>query len=279
MFMLPTIAKLAAKYDMKPLKKYGQNFIFDASLCNKIVRFSNITYEDLAVEIGPGVGGLTRSILQFCPAKLFVIETDRRCKGILQELQSYYPKLSILFADATQITIKDMIPLLNINNNDKISIISNLPYNIGCKLLTNWIHQIDHIKSMTLMFQKEVAERIIASAGVKPYGRLSILCQIMCDVKKCFDISPEAFYPKPKIYSSVVHFIPKANRPKKDILHKLEKITRLAFSARRKMLKSSIRSLDQNIDNILHSLDINPTLRAEDLTPDQYLQIAKHIDY
>ena len=275
-FMLPTIAGLAAKYDIRPLKKYGQNFIFDESLCNKIVRFSNINHEDFIIEVGPGAGGLTRCILKCNPMKLCVIETDHRCEGVLEELQSYYPKLNILFADALQVTIKDIISLSD-NNNQKISIISNLPYNIGCKLLTNWIHEIDHIKSMTLMFQKEVADRIIASPRTKSYGRLSILCQIMCDIKKCFDISPEAFYPKPKIWSSIVHLIPKMNSPRKDVLHKIEKITALAFSSRRKMLTSSLRSLDKNIDNFLQSLNINHTLRAEDLTPAQYLQIAKHI--
>lgn len=271
--MLPTIAKLAAKYDIRPMKKYGQNFIYDASLCDKIVRFSNINQDDSVLEIGPGAGGLTRSILKMNPVKLFVIETDTRCKALLEELQSYDPKLHILFADALQVKISDILS----ENNDKISIIANLPYNIGCKLLTNWLNEIEYIKDMTLMFQKEVAERIIAPSGSKSYGRLSIICQVMCETMKCFDVSPDAFYPKPKIWSSIIQLKPKTARPDRDTLHALSKITALAFSARRKMLKSSLKGLD-NIDNILASLNIDSTLRAENLEPNQYLAITNAVN-
>lgn len=274
--MLPTIAKLAAKHDIRPMKKYGQNFIYDESLCDKIVRVSNITQNDSVLEIGPGVAGLTRSILKINPKKLFVIETDIRCKPLLAELQSYYPILHVLFANALQIRVSDATAKNN-NLSDKISIISNLPYNIGCKLLTNWLDEIEYIKDMTLMFQKEVAERIVASSGSKSYGRLSILCQVMCDVTKSFDVSPDAFYPKPKIWSSIVHLKPKADTPCRDTLRMLSHITALAFSARRKMLKSSLKGID-NIENILKSLNIDSMLRAENVAPDQYLSITNAVN-
>jgi 16S rRNA (adenine1518-N6/adenine1519-N6)-dimethyltransferase len=269
--MLTSIAKLASKHGIAPLKRYGQNFIFDETLCDKIVRSAVIIPdESVALEIGPGPAGLTRSILNANPKILHVIETDSRCLPLLQEVQSYYPNiLHIINADALKIKLSEISP------SAKIEIIANLPYNIGTKLLTDWCMQLEFISGMTLMLQKEVVDRIIAKDGGKEYGRLSILCQILCKVQRCFDVSPKAFYPQPKIWSSVVRLVPKESLPEPQIIATLEIITFHAFSARRKMLKSSLKGVfGADLEPILSSLGIGATLRAEDLSPDKYLQLA-----
>ena len=269
--MLPSIAKFASKHGITPLKKYGQNFIFDQSLCDKIVRQSAINKDSHILEIGPGTAGLTRSILSIFPKKLSVIETDARCLPLLEEIKQYYSSLEIIHADALKTMLSDVRSTLP---STKLHIISNLPYNIGTKLLINWLYQIDNIQNMTLMLQKEVVDRIISLPNNKIYGRLSIICQLLCDVHKCFDVSPKAFYPEPKIWSSIVHLTPKTTRPSLKILTILEKITCHAFSNRRKMLKSSLKNIVPNIVDILDSNKINSNLRAENLSPDDYLRIS-----
>ena len=267
--MLQSIAKLASKHGIAPLKKFGQNFIFDESLCDKIVLYSEINQRSYALEVGPGPAGLTRSILKAKPEKLIVIETDPRCIPLLEELQEYYPFLEIKHNNALKVNLESL------TDEAKLDLISNLPYNIGSQLLINWINQIKYINSMTLMLQKEVVDRIVSKHSKKSYGRLSVICQITCDVHKCFDVSPKAFYPEPKIWSSIVRLVPKADLPSKKILTQIEKITQLAFSGRRKMIKSSLKTLHTNIEDLLHNLGIDPKNRAENLSPEDYLNIAK----
>lgn len=268
---LPSIAKLASKHGIVPLKKLGQNFIFDESLCNKIVRASGLMNGDVALEVGPGPAGLTRSILDVCPEELIVIEMDQRCMPLLGEIKSVYPMLVIKHFDALKLQMADL------GLDKKINIISNLPYNIGTVLLISWLRQLQMINSMTLMFQKEVVDRIIARPGTKAYGRLSVICQIVCNVKKCFDVSPKSFYPEPKIWSSIVKLEPKENVPDRKILLKVEEITNIAFSGRRKMIKSSLKSLSPEIGSILAKLSISDNLRAENLLPQDYLALAEEI--
>lgn len=267
--MLPSIAKLASKHGIAPLKRFGQNFIFDESLCDKIVLYSKINQSSCVVEVGPGPAGLTRSILKVKPKKLTVIETDPRCIPLLEELQGHYPFLEIKHNDALKINVESLA------NEDKLDLVSNLPYNIGSQLLMKWINQIKSINSMTLMLQKEVVDRIVSSHSKKSYGRLSVICQITCDVYRCFDVSPKAFYPEPKIWSSIVRLVPKSDQPSERTLSQLEKITQLAFSGRRKMIKSSLKALHANIEDMLYNLGIDPNHRAENLSPEDYLKIAK----
>jgi 16S rRNA (adenine1518-N6/adenine1519-N6)-dimethyltransferase len=268
---LPSIAKLAAKHGIIPLKKLGQNFIFDETLCDKIVKASGLQEENIALEIGPGPAGLTRSILNASPKQLTVIEMDARCIPLLEEIKAVYPNLTIKQADALKVNLSELV------TNEKVTIISNLPYNIGSILLTSWLLQSEKINSMTLMLQKEVVDRIIAKPGIKSYGRLSVICQIVCKITKCFDVSPKAFYPEPKIWSSVVRLEPKKNIPSLQLLTKIEQITNLAFSGRRKMIKSSLKALSPDILPILEKLSIKESLRAENLSPDDYLALAKTI--
>lgn len=268
--MLLSIAKLASKHGIAPLKKYGQNFIFDESLCDKIVKFAQIDKSSNVLEIGPGPAGLTRSILKSAPGSLCVVETDIRCLPLLEEIKDSYPLLEIKYGDALKVPLSEI-------NSDKVDIVANLPYNIGSQLLTNWLCQIEHVNSMTLMLQKEVVDRIIASNNSKIYGRLSIFCQIFCEVEKCFDVSPKAFYPEPKIWSSIVRLVPKQNFPGAAVRDRLEQITQAAFSARRKMIKSSLGKVAPNIAEILHTLNLDQSLRAENLSPQDYINIAKAV--
>ena len=269
--MLPSIAKLASSHGIVPLKKYGQNFIFDETLCDKIVSYANITPKSHVLEIGPGVGGLTRSILKSKTKKFSLIETDSRCLPLLEDIKNIYSFLDIRHNDALQVKLSD------ISTNTKLDIISNLPYNIGTALLVGWLSQIDKVKSITLMLQKEVVDRIVSSPNQKSYGRLSVICQIICDVYKCFNVSPNAFYPKPKVWSSIVRLVPRSSIISEDILLKLEEITNHAFSGRRKMLKSSLKQISPDIENILNALSINPSLRAENISPQEYLLLAKSL--
>lgn len=268
--MLLSIAQLASKHNIAPLKKYGQNFIFDESLCDKIVKYSNISNLSHVLEIGPGPAGLTRSILKNNPLSFDVIETDSRCLPLLNEIKQHYPILKIHHADALKIS-------LSFIGNYKIDVVANLPYNIGSQLLINWLYQIQHVNSITVMLQKEVVDRIISVHNSKNYGRLSVFCQLLCDVEKCFDVSPKAFYPEPKVFSSIVKLVPKTILPDPALLKKIEQITHYAFIGRRKMIRASLKTFIPNIEDILFSLNLKPTLRAENLSPKDFVAIAQAI--
>jgi len=268
--MLPSIAKHAASHQINPLKKHGQNFIFDSSLCDKIVRASGLEENSNVLEIGPGTGGLTRSILHKSPKILTVIETDERCIPLLKEIQEYYPNLNIIKQDALK------MPLAGLNL-AKIDIISNLPYHIGTELVIRWLKEARLVNSMTLMLQKEVVERICAKPSTKAYGRLSVICSLIAKTEKCFDVAPTAFYPPPKVYSAIVKLTPLDNIPSSDLISKVELVTKMAFAGRRKMIKSSLKNLTPDIGELLAKLNINDNCRAENLTPNDYLSLASLI--
>lgn len=269
---LPSIANHAKQYSIKPLKNYSQNFIFDFSLCQKIVKYSGIKAEDLVLEIGPGIGGLTRAILEIEPHTLIVIEKDKRCIELLNDIKKLYNNLSIINDDALTIDIEQLYPSLQ----KPINIISNLPYQIGTVLVINWLKKLSYINSITVMLQKEVADRICAIKGTKDYGRLSILCQLLTKVTRCFNVSPSAFYPPPKVESTVIKLSNIQINIDIQIINIIEKITELSFNQRRKMIKSSLSKID-NILNILNHLNIDSDLRAQDLSPEEYYKIAKYI--
>jgi 16S rRNA (adenine1518-N6/adenine1519-N6)-dimethyltransferase len=264
--MLPTIAQLVSKHGVQPLKKYGQNFIYDESLCDKIVKYAEIDTTSNVLEVGPGPAGLTRSILKVNPNSCTIIEMDQRFAPLLEEIKSYYPKLSIKQGDALRFSLSEL-------TNEKLTIISNLPYNVGCKLLTNWLGEIDLVSSITVMLQKEVVERIIAKPACKDYGRLSIICQILCDVQKCFDVSAKVFYPPPQVDSAVVKLVPKNISPSQEIIKKIQVITMHAFNGRRKTLKKSLQAVPNHLA-ILEQLNIDSSLRPENLSPVDYYNIA-----
>lgn len=266
--ILGSIAQHAHKHGIIALKKYSQNFIFDYTLCEKIVRASNLKENDLALEIGPGTAGLTRAILAAKPKSLTVIETDSRCIPLLIEIKELYPDLNIIQGDALKFDLSS----LGYNN---IKIISNLPYQIGTELVIKWLKQSSLINSMTLMLQKEVVDRICAPVSTKSYGRLSVICQLLCHTQKCFDVSPKSFYPPPKVHSAIVKLTPIINDITAELIEAVELITKLAFGERRKMIKSSLKKLTPKIEDFLIELKINNSCRAENLSPQDYLALAK----
>lgn len=275
MQQLLSLKETVEKYQLLAKKSLGQNFLLDMNITEKIIRKSlNLqglaSFEKQCVyEIGPGPGGLTRAILEANPEKLTVIEMDTRCIEIMREIQSVVGKqLEIVEGDAMKFDfLRDKCDLPK-------HIVSNLPYNISVPLLIGWLKNMSKYKSLTLMFQKEVAERITASIGNKNYGRISVLAQLVCKIDKLFDLNPNCFVPAPKIWSSVLLFRPLENGLSSDILAKVEKITELSFGQRRKMIRQSLKTLN-NLELICDEIGIETTMRAENITPEQYLHLAQ----
>lgn len=274
--MLPSIAQHAKSHGIVPDKKLGQNFLFDFSLCEKIVKTAGDIKNKIVLEVGPGPAGLSRAILVRHPQKLLAIEKDSRCIVLLEEVKQHFPQLEIINQDALKISLKS---LLDRAGGDRITIIANLPYNVGTELLFGWLEELEHVESITIMLQKEVVDRICAKAGSKTYGKLSIMCQIVAEVDKKFDVAPEVFYPPPKVTSSIVMLIPKKEQYSKEIIKKVREIVSLAFNQRRKMLKSSLKGLEKNnvsfsLESLLQACSIDPAARAENLTVEDYVRLA-----
>ncbi len=273
---LPSTKEFVDKYGLMAKKALGQNFLLDGNITDKIMRLSlqeqgmqNLQGER-AVEVGPGPGGLTQAVLRQKPDKLTVIEMDERCLAILEEIKQFYPALEIVNGDALQFDWYGEAA------GAPFHVVSNLPYNISVVLLTSWLKDLDNIKSLTLMFQKEVADRIAAVPGTKEYGRISVISQLTCTVTRLFDLPPTCFVPAPKIWSSVLLFKPREQRPGGKLLEKVEQLTALAFGQRRKMIRQSLKGVPGFLD-IATELDIEPTLRAENLSPENYMDIAKRL--
>ena len=250
-------------------KSLGQNFLLDLNLTAKIARAIGNTKDKNIIEIGPGPGGLTRALLETDAKHIYALEKDERCITALQTLKDFYPdRFTLASADALN---TDILTVCDAPR----AIAANLPYNIATPLLINWLKQIDDIDSMTLMFQKEVADRICAKPRTKAYGRISIISQWLCNVEKKFDIPASAFTPPPKVTSSVVHFTPIRKRTDGVKFEIMEKITAAAFGQRRKMLRQSLKALDINIEELLASININPQARAEELTVQDFIKLAQ----
>lgn len=264
---LEPLKKIIDRYGLNPKKNLGQNFILDQNITDKIVRSADVREGDLILEIGPGPGGLTRSILASNPKKLLVVEQDKRCIEALKELQVIYPNLEIINDDALKIIEQDIIP-----KNAKI--IANLPYNIGTVLLFKWLENIDYFSSLTLMFQKEVAERIIAKPKTKDYGRISVMAQLLCEVDHHFDLKPDVFFPPPKVTSSLISLYPKKNKPSSDIIAKVEKIVKITFNQRRKMLRATLKQLVDDPEIIISNTGVKLTQRPEELVISDFVQLA-----
>ena len=265
--LLP-LREIIANHNLKAEKSLGQNFLLDRNITDKIVRSSGDLSGQTVVEIGPGPGGLTRSLLNSAAANIIAIEYDPRAVHALQDLQQCSEgRLQIIQEDALQ------IDFLSISTAPR-TIIANLPYNIATPLLISWLSQIradfKAYDCMILMFQKEVAQRIAAKPGQKAYGRLSILSQWLCDVDILFDLPPSVFTPAPKVKSSIVKFKPKDLETKQPDFKQVELVTAAAFNQRRKMIKTSLKDYEQKIS--LCGLD--PTWRAENLSVEDYVNLA-----
>jgi len=252
-------------------KSLGQNFLIDRNVLEKIVNTTQIENKEI-LEIGPGSGNLTQYILKKKPKKVYVIEKDSSLSLLLQE--KFNDEINIINDDVLKIS-EDKI------SKEKLTVFGNLPYNISTEILSKWIVNLNKkfwFNELILMFQKEVADRIIAKSNTSNYGRLSILSNWKLDIKKIIDIKPESFSPRPKIDSSLLVFSPKKEffilkKPKN-----LEMITRVFFSQRRKMIKKPFNQIFNDSKEISEKLEINLTLRPQNLTPETYYQITKEYE-
>lgn len=270
---LPPLRTIVKKYGLNAKKNLGQNFLFDLNLTQRIVASSGSLEGYTIIEVGPGPGGLTRSILASGAERVIVIERDERCLPALEEISNHYPnKLTIINDDALSF---NPIPLLE---GRKAKVIANLPYNIGTNLLLKWLLQKEWPSwwdSLTLMFQKEVADRITATAEQpKDYGRLGVLVGWRCYATSLFDIAPSAFVPPPKVTSTVVHIAPRPS-PIPCSIESLEQATRAAFGQRRKMLRQSLKSLGIDTPKLIKCAGLKETARAEELSVQDYVKLAQ----
>ncbi len=267
---LPPLREVIAQHGLRAEKALGQNFLFDQNITNKIVRQAGDLCGKTVIEIGPGPGGLTRSLLLSDAKKVIALEFDLRAVAALSGLvEAAQGRLQVVHADAlaTDLTALCAGPRV---------IVANLPYNIATPLLTGWLAQIRGdsgvYDEMILMFQKEVAQRIVAPVGGKSYGRLSVISQWLCEVRRCFDLPPSAFTPPPKVKSSVVRFVPKALAADAPEFSAVEAVSAAAFGQRRKMIRSSLG----DYADAVAALGLDPTGRAETLSPVDFIQLAKY---
>ncbi|NJR13055.1 MAG: 16S rRNA (adenine(1518)-N(6)/adenine(1519)-N(6))-dimethyltransferase RsmA [Phyllobacteriaceae bacterium] len=267
---LPPLRDVIERHGIAPTKALGQNFLLDLNLTRKVARGAGTLKGVTVLEVGPGPGGLTRALLME-GANVVAIERDSRCLPALEEIAAHYPgRLTVMAADALKIDPRDVLPA---DGTGKI--ISNLPYNIGTELLTRWVAVENWPPvwaSLTLMFQREVAERIVATPDDDAYGRLGVLCGWRCQSTILFDIPARAFTPPPKVTSSVVHLTPLA-APLSVGLIALETITRHAFGQRRKMLRQSLKPVGG--ETVLAQAGIDPTRRAETLDVAEFVALAR----
>lgn len=270
--MLPSPSNLMKKYNIGAKKSLGQNFILDKNFTDKIVRSVPDIKGGVALEVGPGIGTLTASILDAGVKKLVAIEKDEICLDVLSELKNHYKdQFEIINADAILADEEKIFA------GEKFHIIANLPYNIGTVLLIKWLKISSKISSMTLMLQKEVVERIIASKpGDKHYGRLGVMVNFFCETKMLFEVNPGVFTPQPKVTSAIVQIIPRKNVENIEFA-KLEKVVAAAFNQRRKMIRSTLSSVLSNVEKSLQDLSIDPKLRAENLSIEDFYKITKSI--
>lgn len=252
---------------LKAKKSLGQNFLTDPQILQRIVSSAGLFEGRTVIEVGPGPGGLTREIIKQPCKHLILVEQDERYIPCLEELKSHFEgELSIFNEDALK------LPLHTFGYSPRI-IISNLPYNISVPLLLQFLKHIDDFESLTLMFQKEVAARLVALPHTSNYGRLSVMCQWKARIQKIFDLPPGAFSPPPKVSSTVVHLTPRL--PRENISwESLESVTKAAFSQRRKMLRSSLKTLVPSPLLLLEKAQINPERRAESLNVQEFSTLA-----
>ncbi len=268
---LPPLREVISRFGLSAKKSLGQNFLFDLNLTRRIARAATPLDGFTIVEVGPGPGGLTRALLMEGATRLIAIERDDRAVAALEEVRAAYPGLlSVIACDALKVDFPSLAK-------GPSKIVANLPYNIATELLLGWLTVEPWppwFASLTLMFQKEVAERIVAPPGGKDYGRLSVLAQYRCTAKKLFDVNRSAFTPPPKVTSSIVQLVPRAVPAPACDLKTLERVTAAAFGQRRKMLRSSLKTLLPEPEALLAAAGINPELRAEQVPVEGFARMA-----
>lgn len=265
---LPPLREVIQRHGLDAKKALGQNFLLDLNLTQKIARTAGPLDGVTVIEVGPGPGGLTRAILALGAKKVVAVERDARCLPALAEIGAHYPdRLEVIEGDALKVDFDQLA-------GGPVRIIANLPYNVGTQLLVNWLlpkRWPPFWQSMTLMFQREVGLRIVASANDDQYGRLGVLCGWRTKARLAFDVPPQAFTPPPKVTSTVVHIEPIEN-PIPCPVSALEKVTQAAFGQRRKMLRQSLKPLGG--EALLAKAGIDPQRRAETLTVEEFCRLA-----
>src|SRR5271156_6495868 len=269
---LPPLREVIARHAIAAQRRYGQNFLLDLNLTGRIARAAGPLDQATVIEIGAGPGGLTRALLAEGARRVFAIERDPRCLAALAELATAYPgRLELVPGDALTI---DPLALTVAPR----KIVANLPYNIATALLLAWLDQIRAFDSLTLMFQREVALRLIAAPCTKSYGRLSVLTQWLAEPRILFDVPARAFTPPPKVTSSLVGIIPRAAPLALAVKPALERVTAAAFGQRRKMLRSSLEVLGVPVIPLLNYAGVPPTARAEELSIAAFCALARAIE-
>jgi 16S rRNA (adenine1518-N6/adenine1519-N6)-dimethyltransferase len=269
---LPPLRDVIRRHGLAAKKSLGQNFLLDLNLAARIARAAGDLAGATVVEVGPGPGGLTRALLALGAARVIAVERDDRAIAALREIAEHYPRrLDIVAADALTFDARSRL------DGGRACIVANLPYNIATALLISWI-SVDPwppwYDCAVLMFQREVAERIVAPPGSKTYGRLSVLVQWRCEAKIVFDVNPAAFVPPPKVTSSLLRLVPRA-APLPCDRTLLETVTQAAFGQRRKMLRQSLRSLGTDAPSLIMAAGLEPTARAEDISVAGFVSLAR----
>ena len=257
---------------IKAKKSLGQNFLIDKNIIKSIVNVGDIKKNNVILEVGPGTGNLTEYILKKKPKKIFVIEKDSNLVNLLNG--KFSDKINILNRDILKFDLNNI-------SKEKIIIFGNLPYNISTKILTQWIttpEKFKCYKKLILMFQKEVADRILAKTNSRNYGRLSIISNWRLNIKKEFNISPQCFFPKPKVDSTLLSFVPKKEFYYIKNPENLEKITRIFFNQRRKMIKNPLKQIFKNPEKVAANFKLNLNLRPQNLSPLTYFNITREYE-
>lgn len=271
---LPPLREVIATHELRAKKSLGQNFLLDLNLTAKIARAAGDLSGCDVLEVGPGPGGLTRGLLAEGARRVLAVEKDSRCLPALAEIAAAYPgRLEVINGDALEVDVSAHLT-------PPIRVVANLPYNVGTELLVRWLTPAEWPPtwdSLTLMFQKEVAERIVAQPGSKAYGRLAILAQWRCEARIVMTLPPEAFNPPPKIHSAVVH-LSKLDAPRFPAdAAVLSRVVAAAFNQRRKMLRASLKGQAPDIEDRIRAAGLEPTLRAEQVSIEGFCALAREI--
>jgi len=265
---LPALRESLAAHGLLAKKSFGQHFLLDLNITRKIARLATVGDGDQVIEVGPGPGGLTRALLE-TGAQVTAVEKDERFRPLLEELAAVAPALHLVFGDALQVDEAQL------TGGAPAHLVSNLPYNVGTPLLIKWLTGPWTPASLTLMFQKEVADRIVAGPGDEAYGRLAVIVQATCQAQRVMDVPARAFTPPPKVDSAVVRLVPRADRPARDLLRALERVTAAAFGQRRKMLRSSLKVLGG--ESLVAAAGLDPQARAETIDLAGFLRLAEQL--